>query len=56
MVDSVLDDVPGIGPKRKQQLIRHFGSLKRIRGAPKAELEEVLPDNVAASLWESLHG
>ncbi|MEN8233883.1 MAG: excinuclease ABC subunit UvrC, partial [Actinomycetota bacterium] len=56
MVDSVLDDVPGIGEKRKQQLIRRFGSLKRIRGASKAELEEVLPDRVAATLWESLHG
>ena len=33
MVDSVLDEVPGIGPKRKRELIRHFGSLKKIREA-----------------------
>jgi excinuclease ABC subunit C len=56
MVDSVLDDVPGIGEKRKQQLVRQFGSVKRIREASKAQLAEILPDSVAGSLWESLHG
>jgi excinuclease ABC subunit C len=56
MVDSVLDDVPGIGPARKKALIRRFGSLKQIRVAAKAELAEVLPDRVASTLWESLHG
>ena len=56
MVDSVLDDAPGIGPKRKKRLIREFGSLKRIRAASKEDLAEVLPDSVAATLWENLHG
>jgi excinuclease ABC subunit C len=56
MVDSALDDVPGIGEKRKQQLVRQFGSVKRIREASKAQLAEILPDSVAGSLWESLHG
>jgi len=32
-VASALDLVPGIGPKRKRQLVRHFGSVKRIREA-----------------------
>ena len=56
MIDSVLDDVTGIGSKRKKVLIRHFGSLKRIRSASKEELAEALPDSVAVTLWESLHG
>lgn len=32
-VRSRLDDIPGIGPKRKQALLRHFGSLRRLREA-----------------------
>ena len=56
MIDSTLDDVPGIGPTRKKTLLRRFGSLKRIRAASRAELEEALPDTVAAGLYASLHG
>jgi len=56
MVDSVLDDIAGIGPTRKKALIRRFGSLKQIRAASKENLAEVLPDSVASALWENLHG
>ncbi|MBI2866424.1 MAG: excinuclease ABC subunit UvrC [Chloroflexi bacterium] len=35
---SPLDEVPGIGPKRKRALIRHFGSLKGVREAPVEEV------------------
>ncbi|MGB5381403.1 MAG: excinuclease ABC subunit UvrC, partial [Acidimicrobiia bacterium] len=56
MIDSVLDAAPGIGPARKKALIRQFGSLKQIRDASKEELAEILPDSVAVTLWESLHG
>jgi excinuclease ABC subunit C len=31
---SRLDEIPGVGPKRKQALLRHFGSLKGIQEAP----------------------
>jgi excinuclease ABC subunit C len=55
MVDSVLDDVPGVGPKRKKDLLRHFGSLKRIRAAPLDDLAEVVPENVANDLYSALH-
>ena len=55
MVDSVLDDVPGIGPKRKKDLLRHFGSLKRIRAAQLDDLAEVVPEKVANDLYASLH-
>ena len=56
MIDSVLDDAPGIGPMRKKALIRRFGSLKQIRAASKMDLAEVLPDSVVSALWENLHG
>ncbi|MCZ6567948.1 MAG: helix-hairpin-helix domain-containing protein, partial [Actinobacteria bacterium] len=55
MVDSVLDDVPGIGPKRKKDLLRHFGSLKSIRAAQLDDLAEVVPGKVADDLYASLH-
>jgi excinuclease ABC subunit C len=54
MVDSILDDVPGVGPARKKALIRHFGSLKRMRAASKEELGEVVPDGVAEDLFAAL--
>ncbi|NLJ80881.1 MAG: excinuclease ABC subunit UvrC [Firmicutes bacterium] len=38
---SILDEIPGIGPKRKKALIRHFGTVAKIRGASPAELQEV---------------
>jgi len=55
MVDSVLDEVPGIGPKRKRELIRRFGSLKKIREVGADDLAEVVPKNVAVSLYAALH-
>lgn len=38
---SVLDDIEGIGPKRRRALLSHFGSLKRIREATVGEIAEV---------------
>jgi excinuclease ABC subunit C len=38
---SVLDDIPGIGPKRKKALIRHFGSARAIAAATVDELTAV---------------
>jgi excinuclease ABC subunit C len=55
MVDSVLDDVEGIGPNRKKALLRRFGSLKRIRDATEEELAELVPEAVAADLYAALH-
>jgi excinuclease ABC subunit C len=38
---SVLDGVPGLGPERKRALLRHFGSLRRIKAADVESLQEV---------------
>ena len=56
MVDSILDDVPGIGPTRKRQLLRTFGSLKRLREAEVSDLVSVVPERVATDLYNVLHG
>jgi excinuclease ABC subunit C len=56
MVDSILDDVPGIGPGRKKALIKRFGSVKKMREASQDELGGVVPDSVAAALYAALHG
>jgi excinuclease ABC subunit C len=39
---SLLDEVPGIGPKTKKKLLATFGSLKNIRAAQDAELAKIL--------------
>ena len=56
MVDSILDDVPGVGPARKKALIRHFGSLKKMRLADRDDLAEVVPDRVADDVYRALKG
>ena len=56
LIDSVLDDVPGIGTGRKKALLRAFGSVKRIREADVDALAEVVPRGVAETLHASLHG
>src|SRR5690554_5520446 len=40
-VTSVLGEVPGIGPARVRELLRHFGSVTRLRAAPPEEIAEV---------------
>ena len=41
MVESILDDVPGLGEARKKAVLRQFGSLKRLRAATVEELSSV---------------
>ncbi|REJ38434.1 MAG: excinuclease ABC subunit C, partial [Bacillota bacterium] len=40
-VRSVLDDIPGIGPRRRRALLKHFGSIEAIRSASVEELAAV---------------
>jgi excinuclease ABC subunit C len=56
MVDSMLDEVEGIGPTRKKALLRRFGSLRRLRAAGPDELAEIVPRGVAENLYAALHG
>ncbi len=53
---SMLDEIDGIGPKRKKQLLKHFGSMKRMKEATLEEFRELgIPERVAMELHEKLH-
>jgi len=54
---SSLDYLKGIGPKRRQLLLTHFGSLDRIRLASLEELSAVkgMPQNIAKLVFDTLH-
>lgn len=52
---SALDGIPGIGPKRKQDLLRQFKSIAVIGQATLPELERVLPRGAAAAVYHHFH-
>jgi len=54
MLSSILDMVEGIGEKKKKDLLRKYGSLKKMKEAPLEELEQLLNKNVAKNLQEHL--
>jgi excinuclease ABC subunit C len=47
---SQLDSIPGIGPTRRKSLLKHFGSIDKIREASIEELKTVVPENAAQSI------
>jgi excinuclease ABC subunit C len=47
---SQLDSVPGIGPTRRKALLKHFGSIDKIKEASMDELTSVVPVNAAESI------
>lgn len=52
---SILDDVPGIGEKRKKQLLKHFGSVKKMKEATIEDFQETgIPKQTAELLIEAL--
>ncbi len=58
MTRSVLDDIPGLGPTRKQRLIKELGGVKEVRRAELGQLKELswLPDAVADAVYAKTHG
>lgn len=54
MTKSVLDDLEGVGPVRKKKLLKHFGSVKKIKAASLEELAEVLGIKTAQSVYKQL--
>ena len=52
---SELDGIPGIGPKRKQELLKTFKSLTAIGQASLPELERMLPKDAAAAVYHHFH-
>ncbi len=53
MTSSVLDDIPGLGETRRKALLRHFGSVKRLRAASIEQIREV--PGIGAALASSIH-
>lgn len=52
---SELNSIPGIGETRKNELLRHFKTLKAIKNASIDELSSVLPKNAAKAVYEYYH-
>ena len=52
---SELDQIPGIGPKRKQELLKQFKSLTAIGQASLPELERLLPNDAAMAVYQHFH-
>ena len=56
-VYSELNDIEGIGDKRKKQLIHHFASLKNLKAASLADIKQVegISENLAEKIWQHFH-
>ena len=54
MKSFLLDDIPGLGEKRKELIYRQYPDLNLLKEASLEELEQILPCNVAKSLYNKL--
>ena len=54
---SELDDIAGVGPKRRRELLRHFGSVAALRGASRDEIAKVpgVSRRLADEIYATLH-
>lgn len=54
---SVLSEIPGVGPTRVKELLKHFGSVARLRSAPQEAIAEVtgIGPATAAAVFRRLH-
>ena len=50
----MLSEIPGLGPSRVKELLRHFGSVSRLRTASETEIAEV--KGIGPSLAATVHG
>ena len=56
-VHSILDDIPGIGPKRRKALMKHFATIEDLKSAEPEKIAEVdgIPLNVANEIYNYFH-
>jgi len=56
MTSSALDDIPGLGESRRKALLRHFGSVKKVRAASEEQIREVpgIGPSLAATIAQTL--
>ena len=57
-IGTVLSEVPGLGPARVKGLLKHFGSVARLRAADEASIAEVpgIGPALASAIRAHLHG
>ena len=57
MTKSAIDDVPGVGPKRRRAIMKRFGSMRRLRAASEEQIAETpgVPAEVARAIYQALH-
>ena len=48
----MLDKIPGVGEKRRAELLKRFKSVKNISSASLAELEQAVPRNTAKAVYD----
>lgn len=55
---SALEDIPGLGPKRRAQLLKHFGGMQGVRRAGVEELQQVpgISTHLARMIYDTTHG
>jgi excinuclease ABC subunit C len=55
---SEIDEIPGVGPKRRRELLTHFGALSALRGASIEEIAKVpgISRKLAQDIYGALHG
>ena len=53
-ISSILDNIKGLGTIRKKELIKKYGSIKKMSNASIDELNDILPLNVATTLYNYL--
>ncbi|MFP4648488.1 MAG: excinuclease ABC subunit UvrC [Halorhodospira sp.] len=56
--ESVLEEIPGLGPKRRQSLLKHFGGIQGIRQAGVEDLVHVpgISQSMAERIYDTFHG
>ena len=54
-IGSSLDKIPGVGEKRRNQLLKEFKTIKAIKEASVEQLHAVVPENTARAVYEFFH-
>jgi excinuclease ABC subunit C len=54
-IKSELDQIPGVGPATRDQLLTHFKSLKRIKEGTQKEMIDLLGPQKGGKIYKSLH-
>ena len=51
----MLDEIAGVGPKRKKLLLKEFGNFTNLKVATVEDIAKVIPAEVAQAVYDALH-